>query len=133
MTAQGFRPLSLRRIGETGLLIEWSDGHRSEYTWRWLRDHCPCASCREERQLAGGKAQSSSEAQPPKTATGKIPLASVRAGEVSGSPYQAVSVTPVGRYAYKIVWADGHDSGIYSLEWLRQLCQCPQCQGRLAS
>ena len=34
----------------------------------------------------------------------------------------------VGRYAYKIVWSDGHDTGIYTLEHLRSLCQCPQCQ-----
>ena len=37
---------------------------------------------------------------------------------------------PAGnRYAYKIVWSDGHDSGIYTLEHLRSLCQCPQCTG----
>jgi DUF971 family protein len=33
----------------------------------------------------------------------------------------------VGRYAYKIAWNDGHDTGIYTLQYLRSLCQCPQC------
>jgi DUF971 family protein len=32
-------------------------------------------------------------------------------------------MTPVGYYAYKITWNDGHDTGIYTLENLRQLCQ----------
>ena len=40
-----------------------------------------------------------------------------------------VSVTPVGHYAYKITWNDGHDTGIYTLDSLRhELCQCPLCQ-----
>jgi DUF971 family protein len=29
----------------------------------------------------------------------------------------------VGRYAYKIVWSDGHDTGIFTLEHLRALCE----------
>jgi DUF971 family protein len=29
----------------------------------------------------------------------------------------------VGRYAYKIVWNDGHDAGIYTLDHLRELCR----------
>ncbi|MCS7159172.1 MAG: DUF971 domain-containing protein [Gemmatales bacterium] len=121
-----YRPTALRRLGETGLLIEWSDGHRSEYAWRWLRDNCPCANCREQRLVSSGEPARSSGAG--SGASGKISLAVVRAGDVAGSPYQAVSVTPVGRYAYKIVWADGHDTGIYSFELLRQLCQCSECR-----
>ena len=36
-------------------------------------------------------------------------------------------IAPVGRYAYHIVWSDGHDTGIFTLEHLRELCQCPAC------
>jgi DUF971 family protein len=32
-----------------------------------------------------------------------------------------VRVSPVGRYAIQITWTDGHDSGIYSFEYLRDL------------
>ncbi len=39
----------------------------------------------------------------------------------------------VGRYAYKIVWNDGHETGIYTLEYLRSLCQCPECTVRSGS
>jgi DUF971 family protein len=38
-------------------------------------------------------------------------------------------MTPVGHYAYKITWSDGHDAGIYTLENLRAMCQCPECVG----
>jgi DUF971 family protein len=31
----------------------------------------------------------------------------------------------VGRCAYKVVWSDGHDAGIFTLEHLRQLCELP--------
>ena len=30
-------------------------------------------------------------------------------------------IAPVGRYAYHIVWSDGHDTGIYTLKMLREL------------
>ncbi len=36
-------------------------------------------------------------------------------------------VEPVGNYAVRIVWSDGHSSGIYSFEHLRSVCPCPQC------
>jgi len=34
----------------------------------------------------------------------------------------------VGNYALSIIWGDGHDTGIYSYRWLRQLCACPTCR-----
>jgi DUF971 family protein len=30
-------------------------------------------------------------------------------------------MTPVGNYAYKILFSDGHDTGIYTLDLLREL------------
>ena len=36
--------------------IEWKDGHRSAYTFAFLRDACPCALCEDERAKAGRKA-----------------------------------------------------------------------------
>ncbi len=104
------KPLSLSREGEDRLVILWNDGHRSVYTWSHLRKSCPCAGCREER------------AQPPD------PFRVLKPSELQ--PLKPVSITPTGLYAYKIVWSDGHDSGIFTLEHLRQLCQCEQCQAR---
>jgi DUF971 family protein len=36
-------------------------------------------------------------------------------------PLRIASMTPAGRYAYSIDFSDGHDTGIYTLELLRQL------------
>jgi len=38
------------------------------------------------------------------------------------------AVEPVGRYALQFKWNDGHSSGIYSFEHLRNICPCEQCQ-----
>jgi DUF971 family protein len=40
---------------------------------------------------------------------------------------ERVSVTAVGNYALSFGWSDGHDSGIYTFEYLRKLCPCAQC------
>jgi DUF971 family protein len=100
-------PVALGKDGPDRLFIEWSDGHRSLYAWTHLRAHCPCATCREERE------------KPPD------PLRVLKPSELQ--PLRPVGMPAVGRYAYKIVWSDGHDSGIFTLDMLRALCQCPEC------
>jgi DUF971 family protein len=97
-------PVSLRREGEEQLVIEWNDGKRCVYTWKQLRNACPCAGCREERD------------KPPD------PFRILKPAELL--PLRAVSMPRVGRYAYKIVWSDGHDTGIYTLQHLRELGGC---------
>ena len=105
---EAFQPVALRKEGTDRLVIEWKDGHRSVYTWKRLRDNCPCASCREERL------------KPPD------PFRILKASELA--PLAHVAMTPVGHYAYKITWSAGHDAGIYTLESLRALCECPACR-----
>ena len=41
--------------------------------------------------------------------------------------WENVTSQPVGRYALRIIWDDGHDSGIYSWDRLRTMCPCEQC------
>jgi DUF971 family protein len=106
------RPVALKREGEDRLIVEWNDGHRSEYTWQHLRSQCPCAGCRGEF----GQAPDPFRILSPKELAPRPPLA-------------PLAVAPVGHYAYKITWNDGHDTGIYTLEHLRALCQCPVCKG----
>jgi DUF971 family protein len=102
-SAENARPTGLRKEGDDYLVIEWSDGKVCKYAWQELRKECPCAGCREERL------------QPPD------PFRILKPDELL--PLKPVSVTPVGRYAYKITWSDGHDAGLYTLEFLRQLCK----------
>jgi DUF971 family protein len=40
------------------------------------------------------------------------------------------SAEGVGKYAIKFNWNDGHNLGIYSWKWLREICGCDQCAGR---
>ena len=106
MTAPGsepFFPVALTKDAEGRLVIQWNDGQRRVYSWEELRQHCPCASCRDERT------------QPPD------PFRLLKPQELV--PLAPVSMSSVGRYAYKIVWSDGHDTGIYTLELLRSLGQ----------
>ena len=98
------RPLSLKREGD-GLKIEWSDGSATFVTWKHLRANCPCASCIEFR------------AKPPD------PFRILSPQEVAAGAPAPVAMAPIGHYAYQITWNDGHDTGIYPLEVLRQLGQ----------
>ena len=36
-------------------------------------------------------------------------------------PLEITTMRPVGNYAYNIAFSDGHDTGIYPLEMLREL------------
>jgi DUF971 family protein len=107
---EAVRPLSLSKEGEDCLVIQWSDGHRGRYHWQNLRSHCPCATCQEVRE------------KPPD------PFRILKPAELL--PLKPVAIDPVGRYAYKIAWSDGHDTGIFTLESLRALCECELCSSR---
>ena len=98
----------------TGVEIVWKDGHASRWTFPWLRDACPCATCVEERQAAGR--QPGQPKPQPETA---LPMFK--------EPVRPKNVRPVGRYAISFDWNDGHTSGIYSWHYLRSVCQCKQC------
>ncbi len=96
------RPLSVRRDGD-GLRIEWNDGATTFAEFRHLRASCPCAGCIEQR------------AKPPD------PFKVLTPQEAAAGPPRPVGMTPIGHYAYRIAWNDGHDSGIYTVENLRKL------------
>ena len=38
-----------------------------------------------------------------------------------------LSAEPVGKYAIKFHWNDGHELGIYSWQFLRDVCPCEEC------
>jgi DUF971 family protein len=97
-------PQSIQRLADGGIELVWSDALRSVYTPRLLRDACPCATCRERRVEPAAKPN---------------PLQVLKAEELA--PLAVTGMQPVGQYAYKIVFSDGHDSGIYTLEYLREL------------
>ena len=40
---------------------------------------------------------------------------------------QPLDIQLVGRYALQFSWNDGHATGIYPFEVLRETCPCPEC------
>ena len=88
-----------------GFYITWDDAHESTYPSRYLRFMCSCASCVSER-------------------TGERLLKEAMVPE----DVHAVRVASVGNYAIQIFWSDGHDTGIYPFERLRQICACDACR-----
>lgn len=99
------KPVVLRKDGDERLYIEWNDGRVGRVTWESLRRNCPCATCREEREKPVD------------------PFRILSDRELSSGPPRPSAMSPVGYYAYKISWNDGHDAGIYTIEQLRELCQ----------
>jgi len=83
---------------EARLRIEWKDGVASEYVPRDLRLLCPCAACVDE--MTGMRTL-----LPEHVDDGVYPTA----------------IHYVGRYALQLVWSDGHSSGIYTFDYLREI------------
>ena len=97
-----------------GMEIDWVDGHRSSWSFAWLREACPCATCIDLRKAEGRK-----PGQPKPKPTNVLPM-------YAPSPKPA-SAHAVGRYAIQFNWQDGHSGGIYSWDYLRRCCQCREC------
>jgi DUF971 family protein len=96
-----------------GVKIDWSDGHRSEYSLGLLRDECPCATCTGSHGTVPQKTNHSSAAADP--------------FQMYKPALKMATVEEVGHYAIRIGWNDGHNTGIYSFDHLRQICPCAEC------
>ena len=99
-----------------GIKIDWKDNHHSEYALNYLRDRCPCATC------------TGAHGTPPRQPTSDIPEGPF---PLFKPRLKMLGVEPVGNYAIRINWNDGHNTGIYSYEHLRNICPCEECQKRL--
>lgn len=102
-------PVALtKHEGGRAVDIQWSDGVEQRLPARLLRDKCPCATCREKKAAAAKQSQ-----------TGIRSLNILSPAELQ--PLQVTGMTPAGSYAYNIAFSDGHGSGVYTLEYLREL------------
>lgn len=88
-------PVLLTPIPEERILrVLWDDDAMCDYPFSYLRGWCPCAVC----QGHGGERRFVEVEDP-----------------------QLVSIDMVGNYAVNPTWADGHETGIYTFEYLRSL------------
>jgi DUF971 family protein len=97
------RPIDIQQVGQE-LAIKWDDGAESFVALETLRRRCPCAGCQGERDIMGN-------------------LYRGPARELKAESFQLRGLTPVGTYAVQPTWADGHATGIFSFEYLRQIAQ----------
>lgn len=100
-------PREIQQEGEAGLRITWGDGQTSRYTAPEMRRSCPCAGCVNE--------WTGERTLRPETISDDLTI-----GDFS----------LVGRYALNFKWSDGHDSGIYSFRYLRELGEGAESAGK---
>lgn len=81
------------------LVIQWNDCSHSNIKLANLRKHCPCAVCKAENE---------------KQSKTYIPI-------YNGDELTITHLEVVGQYALKVVWKDGHDTGLYEFGLLKEL------------
>ncbi|PIQ95383.1 MAG: hypothetical protein COV67_15160 [Nitrospinae bacterium CG11_big_fil_rev_8_21_14_0_20_56_8] len=86
------------QVDSTTLGIIWTDGKESRFNVKTLREKCPCANCIDE--WSGEKR--------------------IKPGQIKDT-IRPVNIRSVGRYAIQISWNDGHDTGLYSHDYLQSL------------
>ena len=99
---QKFQPTRIER-DSTSLKIQWKDSHHNELPYRILRQKCPCAHCDATR-------------------SDKDPFHILPSDDFFENLH-LVDIQRVGRYAVRLVWSDGHRTGIYTFEFLRELSE----------
>ncbi|MEE8458348.1 MAG: DUF971 domain-containing protein [Phycisphaerales bacterium] len=96
-------PVHLDMVRDSGLTVHWPDGRQSFYPIAYLRRMSPSADARTLReQLA------------------KNPL-TVLPNTDTGQPLTATTAELVGNYAIRIHFSDGHNTGLYSWDYLRRI------------
>ena len=95
------RPVDLQTIGEE-LAVKWDDGSESFLRLERLRRACPCAGCKGEMDIMGNLHKGPEQA-------------------LSARSFLLVRIQSVGGYALQPVWGDGHDSGLFTFDYLRKL------------
>lgn len=100
------RPVKIERGPNDTIRIQWADGLWTEHGELELRKKCPCATCktREARE----------EAESDPMSLKVVPIEETRPVRVEG-------MDPVGHYAYSIRFSDGHNTGIYTFDYLREI------------
>jgi DUF971 family protein len=110
-----------------GVDITWSDDHASHYNFAYLREHCPCAMCNDEREKKEERRKNDERLKKENAPHGTTPLLSSAALPMFKPRLSAKAAHAVGNYALQIDFNDGHTTGIYSFDYLRTICPCEDC------
>ena len=99
------QPTALKLTENRSVEITWSDGTTMIYPFGVLRNACPCATCREKKRAEASKPKGLLQVL---SAAETVPLA-------------VTQMRPVGNYAYNINFSDGHSSGLFTMDLLREI------------
>lgn len=97
---------------DQALTITWDDGLISVYPIAHLRRMSPSADMRELRKSMA-----------------KNPLTILPDSMGSSGRLTATGAEMIGNYAIKIAFSDGHDTGIYTWDYLREIDPARQSDG----
>lgn len=100
---QAIEPREILQEDDQTLRITWADGRVCDYEAVSLRRACPCAQCVNEW-------------------TGQRTLRP----EAISDDVDIKDISIVGRYALNFRWSDAHETGIYSFQYLRDLCEAKE-------
>lgn len=89
-----------------GINISWEDGLTRTLSFELLRRACPCALCKGERLPIDFS-----------------PLSLPVQKNLTPLQTEAKDMFPIGTYAVGFRWGDGHDAGIYTFEYLREIAE----------
>lgn len=112
---QTHSPTHLDLKKDSALTIAWEDGRTSVYPIAHLRRLSPSADMRELRKQMV-----------------KNPLTILPSGSGSGA-VTALGAELVGNYAIKITFSDGHATGLYTWDYLREIDPATNPDGRVKS
>ena len=102
---QHMQLLDLQLIGAE-LALKWKADTEQFVPLQSLRLACPCASCAGETDVMGNVAKGPEM-------------------KFTDSSFRIKQIQPIGGYAFQIFWDDGHSSGFYSIEYLREVADRP--------
>ena len=108
-------PTEIARQGQSGLKVVWSDGRVDQLSSKVLRENCPSALSKAKR----------GDTSHDKPLTSKKSLLNIIEAS-SEEELSLVRIWSIGNYAIGMEWADGHNTGIYTYEYLRQLASSNQ-------
>ena len=94
------QPTNIQQIGNE-LAIQWNDKTESYLNLELLRRACPCAACGGEPDVLGNIERP--------------------AVNYTAESFQLDRFDMIGGYALQPRWHDGHNTGLYSFEYLQRL------------
>ena len=92
-------------IMHENIAIKWADGSESFIKNKQLRDACPCANCSGESDVFGNIYKNNNQ----------------KHASNNQQKYKINGYRNIGHYAIRVQWEDGHNTGIYSFDFLKNL------------